>query len=71
MPIKRCAALHAAQRADELMAEGDMEGRAVWHRIDGAFDELRWTKAWAGERWHLGVKLEIRSDPLFGGSHAD
>ena len=26
------AALHAAQRADELMVEGDMEGRAVWHR---------------------------------------
>ena len=26
------AGLHAAQRADELMAEGDMEGRAVWHR---------------------------------------
>ena len=26
------AALHAAQRADELMAEGDMEGRRVWHR---------------------------------------
>ncbi len=27
------AALHAAQRADELMAEGDMEGRRVWHRM--------------------------------------
>ena len=24
------AALHAAQRADELMAEGDMDGRGVW-----------------------------------------
>ncbi len=30
------AALYAAQRADELLAEGDMEGRRVWHRIGGA-----------------------------------
>ncbi len=35
------AALHAAQRADELLAAGDMEGRAVWHRIERAIDELR------------------------------
>ena len=28
------AALHAAQRADELMAAGDMEGRTVLHRIE-------------------------------------
>ena len=35
------AALHAAMRADELMAAGDMEGRAVWHRIERAIDELR------------------------------
>ncbi len=34
------AALHAAQRADEMMVEGDMEGRAVWHRIERAIDEL-------------------------------
>ncbi len=37
------AGLHAAQRADELMAAGDMDGRAVWHRIKCAIDELRWT----------------------------
>ncbi len=43
MPIERCAALHAAQRADELMATGDMEGRAVWHRIERAIDELQRT----------------------------
>ncbi len=30
------AALHAAQRADELLAEGEMEGRRVWHRIGEA-----------------------------------
>ena len=34
------AALHAAQRADELMAEGDMEGRRVWHRIGEAITDL-------------------------------
>ena len=34
------AALHAAQRADELLAEGDMEGRRVWHRIGEAIAEL-------------------------------
>ena len=37
------AGLHAAQRADELLAAGDMEGRAVWHRIERAIDELQRT----------------------------
>ena len=32
------AGLHAAQRADELLAEGDMDGRAVWHRIEEALE---------------------------------
>ena len=35
--------LHATQRADKLLAGGDMEGRAVWHRIERAIDELRRT----------------------------
>ncbi len=35
------AAVHAAHRADALLALGDMEGRAVWHRIERAIDELR------------------------------
>ncbi len=35
------AGLHAAQWADELMAAGEMDGRAVWHRIKCAIDELR------------------------------
>ena len=35
------AGLHAAQRADELSAKGDMEGRRVWHRIEAAIDELQ------------------------------
>ena len=35
------AAIHAAMRADELTAAGDMEGCAVWKRILGAIDVLR------------------------------
>ncbi len=46
------AALHAAQRADELMAEGDMDGRAVWHRIERAIDELGRTAPGHGEGVH-------------------
>ncbi len=37
------AGIHAAHRADALLALGDMEGRAVWHRIERAIDELRRT----------------------------
>ncbi len=43
------SSLHAAQRADELMAEGDMDGRAVWHRIERAIDELQRTAPGDGE----------------------
>ena len=46
------AALHAAQRADELMVAGDMEGRAVWHRIERAIDELSRTVPGHGEGVH-------------------
>lgn len=34
------AAIHAAQRADELMASGDMEGRRVWLKVLKAVKEL-------------------------------
>ena len=34
------AAIHAAMRADELMAAGDMDGRAVWLRIVKAIEGL-------------------------------
>ncbi len=44
--------LHAAQCADELMVAGDMEGRAVWHRIERAIDELRRTAPGHGEGVH-------------------
>ena len=35
------AALRAAQRADELLEEGDLDGSAVWGRILAAVEELR------------------------------
>ena len=34
------APTEAAMRADELAADGDMEGRAVWIRIVKAIEEL-------------------------------
>ncbi len=46
------AGLHAAQRADELLAAGDMEGGAVWHRIERAIDELRRTTPGTGDPVH-------------------
>ncbi len=50
---------------------GDMDDRAVWQRPERAFDELRQTMAMAEDRRQLGVNLEIRSGPLFGGFQAD
>ena len=38
------APIRAAQRADELLAAGDMAGRAVWLRILEAVKELMATK---------------------------
>lgn len=37
------AALFAAQRADELMAEGDTDGQRTWQRIQEAIAELQRT----------------------------
>ena len=46
------AGLHAAQRADELLAEGDMDGRRTWHRIERAVDELARTVPGDGDWLH-------------------
>ena len=35
------APIEAAKRADELLAEGDMEGAAVWRRILSAVEQLQ------------------------------
>ena len=39
------AAIHAAMRADELLAAGDLDGYAVWRRIIRAIEELQRTQA--------------------------
>ena len=44
--------LHAAHRADALVALGDMEGRRVWHRIERAIDELGRTAPGSDELMH-------------------
>ena len=44
------AAMVAAQRADELLAAGEVEGCAVWKRILAAVTELARTAPAEGER---------------------
>ena len=44
------AAIEAAQRADELFADGDSEGYAIWKRILDAVAELTRTTLTEGER---------------------
>jgi hypothetical protein len=46
------AALVAAQRADEMLAQGDTEGQLVWKHILTAVNELQRTKIAANERRH-------------------
>lgn len=46
------AALVAAQRADELLAAGDIEGQLVWKRIIAAINELQRTQLAVNERRH-------------------
>ena len=38
------APMRAAQRADELLDDGDVEGSAVWRRILEAIEELQRTR---------------------------
>lgn len=40
----------AAQRADESIASGDLDGQMIWKRIVVAIVELQRTKLAAGER---------------------
>ena len=34
------ATIHAAMRADELLAQGDMDGAGIWRRVLAAVKEL-------------------------------
>jgi triphosphoribosyl-dephospho-CoA synthetase len=44
------APIVAAQRADELFEEGDLDGAAIWKRILHAVQELQRVKPKVGER---------------------
>ena len=44
------APIVAAQRADELFNEGDLDGAVVWRRILHAVEELQRVKPKVGER---------------------
>lgn len=44
------AAIHAAQRADALLAEGDFEGYRVWRRVLAAITAIRLPKPTDRER---------------------
>ena len=46
----RDAALIASQRVDEMLTNGDLEGRTVWYRILEAVEELSHTKPAEGVR---------------------
>jgi triphosphoribosyl-dephospho-CoA synthetase len=46
-------AMHeAAERADQLLAEGDMAGAETWHRILNAIERLQAKAPAEGERVH-------------------
>lgn len=44
------AVIVAAQRADELLSQGDTDGQRIWKRIGAAVHELQRTNPSAGER---------------------
>ncbi len=46
------AALEAAQRADAMLAKGDMEGAAVWRRVLRAIEEMQRAQATPDEALH-------------------
>ncbi len=46
------APIEAAMRADELAADGDMDGRSVWLRIVKAVEELLAKERPEGENVH-------------------
>ncbi len=46
------AEIHAAQRADALLEQGDMDGRRVWQRVLEAVKELSVIGAQSGKTVH-------------------
>ncbi len=58
------AEIAAAQRADECIAEGDLDGQMIWKRILAAVRELQRTKPAVGERGDEDVKLSPKEYEL-------
>ena len=46
------AMLEASERADQLLAEGDMAGAETWHRILNAIERLQAKAPAEGEKVH-------------------
>jgi hypothetical protein len=46
------AMLEAAERADQLLDEGDMAGAETWHRMLNAIERLQAVKPAEGEKVH-------------------
>ena len=46
------AAIHAAERADAMLAKGDLDGRDLWRAILKAVDDLSATAPRKGEPVH-------------------
>jgi uncharacterized protein DUF6961 len=46
------AMLEAAQRADQMLEEGDMAGAETWHRILNAIERLQAAKPAEGKKAH-------------------
>jgi len=45
-----CAEFHAAQRADALLTEGDLDGYRVWKRVLAAITAIRLPRPVQGEQ---------------------
>ena len=62
------APIHAAMRADELMAAGDMNGQAVWKRILAAVSPDGYTAINInGSFWGSANRWSRRSREIFQG----
>lgn len=46
------AAIHAAMRADEMLAAGDIDGQRVWQRVIKAIDQLLSEQPPEGSKLH-------------------
>ena len=70
-PVRRYgddARLEAAQRAEQLLDEGDMAGAETWHRILNAIERLQAKAPAEGEKVHWTFTELVRLSPSKGAS---